>query len=82
MKETCTQCNTELFKDETGELFCPECYANEFLNTFNENDDSDITNKKWRVTTPKTKPVTIRMPLKDLDSIKNLAKIKKYNHIL
>ncbi len=76
MKKTCTRCNTELFKDETGELFCPECYANEFLNTFNEKDDSDVKNNKWKVIAPKTKPITIRIPLKDLEKLKSMAKLK------
>lgn len=75
MIKKCAICNSELFKDETGELFCPDCYAGEFLKTFDEKDDSWMKNK-FKVIQPKTKPITIRMNVSDIEKAKTLAKIK------
>jgi predicted DNA binding CopG/RHH family protein len=77
MIKKCEICKSELFQDENGEWFCPDCVADEFMEKFNPNDDSDIENAKWEVVKPKTKPVTIRLNEVDIQRAKKLAKEKK-----
>lgn len=75
MIKKCNICNSELFEDEKGELFCPDCEAEEFLETFDENDDSWMNNK-FKVVKPKTKSVTIRINISDIEKAKKYAKSK------
>jgi predicted DNA binding CopG/RHH family protein len=76
MSKKCEKCKTELFQDDKGEWFCPDCVGNEFLKTFNPEDDSDIENLKWKVTRPETKPVTLRINVVDIQIAKKIAKEK------
>lgn len=75
MIKKCEICDSELFEDEKGELFCPDCEADEFLETFDENDDSWMKNK-FKIIKPKTKPVTIRINVADIEKAKKIAKDK------
>ena len=75
MTKKCEVCKTEMFEDEKGELFCPDCEAEAFLTSFDETDDSWMENKV-KVVQPKTKPVTIRMNVYDINKAKSLAKSK------
>ena len=36
MIKKCKICDSELFEDEKGELFCPDCEAEEFLEDLEE----------------------------------------------
>ncbi len=76
MSEKCKKCNTELFQDDKGEWFCPDCEADEFMESFNPEDDSDINNAKWQVVKPETKPVTIRLNVVDIQRAKKIASEK------
>ncbi|MEI8389712.1 MAG: hypothetical protein WCG23_07475 [bacterium] len=53
MTKNCNICKSELFEDEKGELFCPDCEANKFSEIFNENDDSWMNNK-FKILRPNT----------------------------
>lgn len=74
MTKKCEKCKTELFQDKDGEWFCPECEAEDFLETFNPEDESDIETAQWKVVKPETKPVTIRLNVVDIQRAKKLAK--------
>lgn len=75
MTKKCEICKNEMFEDEKGEFFCPNCEAEEFLTSFDENDDSWMKNK-FKIVKPKTKSVTIRMNVYDIEKVKNIAKKK------
>lgn len=77
MIQKCTKCNTELFQDNKGELFCPDCVADEYMESFNPEDDTDINTAKWEVVKPETKPITIRLNVVDIQRAKKIAKEKK-----
>ncbi len=74
MTTKCKLCKNELFEDENGDLFCPDCEADKFLTTFDENDDSWL-NSKFKTVKPKTKPVTLRMNINDIEKAKKIAKL-------
>jgi predicted DNA binding CopG/RHH family protein len=68
----CDICGNELFYDENDELFCPDCEANELLEAFDEADDSWLK-KAHKVVMPKTKPITIRLNVYDIEKAKEQA---------
>ncbi|MDR1168479.1 MAG: BrnA antitoxin family protein [Heliobacteriaceae bacterium] len=68
----CDICGNELFYDENDKLFCPDCEANEFLETFDEADDRWLE-KAHKVVMPKTKPITIRLNVYDIEKAKAQA---------
>lgn len=71
----CEICNSELFMDEKNELFCPECETSSFLTTFDEEDDSWM-GQNFKIVKPKTKSVTIRLYISDIEKAKSVAKDK------
>ncbi len=74
MSKKCEKCKSELFLDKDKAWFCPECEADEFLEDFNPEDESDIQTSEWKVVKPETKPVTIRLNVVDVQIAKKLAK--------
>jgi len=82
-KNICQECKEkveDLYDTEDGRMLCGDCYATDFLKTFDENDDSlfeeAIKTGNVRIVTPETKPVTIRMNVVDIHSNKRKAKEK------
>lgn len=75
MNKKCKTCGNELYKDENNDLFCADCEAEEYLNSFNENDDSWLNNKP-KLVKPETKPVTIRLNVVDIQRAKKIASEK------
>lgn len=75
MTKKCKICDNEMFQDENNELFCPNCEAGSFLATFNEDND-EWMNSKIKVVQPKTKSVTIRLNVYDIEKAKKMAKDK------
>ncbi len=74
MANNCEKCNTEMFQDENNEWFCPNCEAEDFMTSFEDNDDWMKT--KFKVVQPKTKSVTIRLNVYDIEKAKKMAKDK------
>lgn len=72
MAKKCKICNTELYKDENDELFCANCEAEEYLNSFDEEDNTWLKNTPELIK-PETKPVTIRLNVVDIQRAKKLA---------
>lgn len=75
MTEKCNICNNKMFQDENNEWFCPKCEAEDFLISFDENDDTWMKTK-FKIAQPKTKSVTIRLNVYDIDKAKKIAKDK------
>jgi predicted DNA binding CopG/RHH family protein len=75
MIKQCKQCNNEMFQDEKDEWFCPNCETDDFIMSFNENDDGWMKTK-FKVVQPKTKSVTIRLNIYDIEKAKEIAKKK------
>ncbi len=74
MTKKCEICDTEMFQDEHNEWFCPNCEAEDFMTSFEDNDDWMKT--KFKVVQPKTKSVTIRLNIYDIEKAKKIAKDK------
>lgn len=72
MLKKCDICKTEMFQDENNEWFCPNCEAEDFITTFDEGDDSWMKTK-FKVVQPKTKAVTIRFNVHDIEKAKKIA---------
>jgi len=75
MIKKCDICQTEMFQDENDELFCPNCEADDFMTEFEESDDTWMKTK-FKVVLPKTKSVTIRLNVCDIEKAKQIAKNK------
>jgi len=71
----CEKCNNEMFQDEKNEWFCPTCEADDFIMSFDENDDGWMKTK-FKIIKPKTKSVTIRLNICDIEKAKEIAKEK------
>lgn len=75
MIKKCNICDNEMVQDESNEWFCPSCEAEIFMSTFDKEDDSWMQTK-LKVVLPKTKSVTIRLNVYDIEKAKKLAKNK------
>ena len=75
MTKKCDICNSELFQDEKNEWFCPNCEAEDFVMSFDEDNDGWMKTK-FKVVQPKTKPITIRLNVYDIELAKKVAKTK------
>ena len=74
--QACKEKVEDLYETDTGRMLCGDCFATDFLKTFDENDDSDIENAEWKIVTPETKPITIRINVVDIQRAKRKAKEK------
>jgi hypothetical protein len=73
----CKKCGIEMYQDDRGEWFCPDCVIEEI-----EPDFLDKTQigrgelKRPYVLKPPTKQVSLRVPLVDLELARRLARRK------
>ena len=75
MIKKCDICESKLFQDDKNEWFCPQCEAEDFLTTFEQEND-DWMKTKFKVVQPKTKAITIRLNIYDIEKAKQIAKSK------
>lgn len=75
MIKKCDICGNEMFQDEKNEWFCPDCEAKDFMTIF-EQDNDDWMKTKFKVIKPRTKSVTIRLNICDIEKAKKIAKDK------
>ena len=75
MIKKCEICDSEMFQDENNEWFCPSCEADDFMASFDQDDDGWMKTK-FKIVQPKTKSVTIRLNVHDIEKAKGLAKAK------
>jgi len=86
VKKECGKCGAEMYRDDKGHWFCPECILKELDCGFLDEDRTDPGDLKRRfVLQPPTKPVSIRIAIPDLERAKMLARkrgIPKYQTYL
>ncbi len=72
--EECTEKVYELYETDDGRQLCGDCFASDYLENFDESDDSWLDNpEEAKVVTPETKPVTIRLNVIDIQRAKKKA---------
>jgi predicted DNA binding CopG/RHH family protein len=75
--EMCNESVEDLYETDKGQMLCGDCFATDFLETFDETDDSWLDNvKNWKVVRPETKPITLRINVMDIQRAKKIAKEK------
>jgi len=75
--QDCKEKVEDLYETDDGRMLCGDCYATDFLKTFDEKDDSWTDNiENVRIVTPETKPITIRINVVDIQRAKRKAKEK------
>lgn len=77
MKKECGKCGAEMYRDDRGLWFCPECVLEELDPGFldeNRIDSGDL--KRPFALQPPTKPVSIRIAIPYLGRAKTLARKK------
>ena len=74
----CKTCGAEKYQDDQGQWFCPDCILEQIDPAFldEERDDRGELKRPY-VLEPATKPVSIRLPISDLDLAKRLARRKR-----
>ncbi|MBI3952077.1 MAG: hypothetical protein HY314_16645 [Acidobacteria bacterium] len=77
MTKKCKKCREEMYQDDQGHWFCPDCILEEIGPAFldEERDDRGELKRPY-VLEPPTKQVSIRFPVTDLELAKRLAKRK------
>lgn len=77
MTKKCRKCAEEMYQDDQGKWFCPDCILEEIDPTFLDEEQDDRGElKRPYVLEPPTKQVSIRLPVTDLELAKRLAKRK------
>ncbi len=77
MTKRCRKCGEEMYRDDQGKWFCPDCILEEIDPNFLDEDRDDRGKlRRPYVLEPSTKQVSIRLPLSDLELAKRLAKHK------
>jgi predicted DNA binding CopG/RHH family protein len=77
VKKKCGKCGAEMYRDEKGRWFCPDCVLEDLDPAFLDQSQADAGElKKPFVLQPPTKPVSIRIAIQDLERAKNLARKK------
>ncbi|MBI5379158.1 MAG: hypothetical protein HZA23_03270 [Nitrospirae bacterium] len=77
MTKTCKKCGQEMYQDDQGQWFCPDCILEEIEPAFLDEEREDRGElKRPYVLAPPTKQVSIRLPVTDLDQAKRLARRK------
>lgn len=73
----CRKCGTEMYQEDQGKWFCPDCVLKEIDARFlDENLDYPGKLKRPYILEPPTKQVSIRLPVGDLDLARKLARRK------
>jgi predicted DNA binding CopG/RHH family protein len=73
----CKKCGIEMYQDDRGEWFCPDCVIEEIEPDFlDEKQISRGELKRPYVLEPPTKQVSLRVPLVDLELARRLARRK------
>ncbi|HZX13618.1 MAG TPA: hypothetical protein VFF49_04385 [Thermodesulfobacteriota bacterium] len=77
MTKKCKKCGCEMYQDEQGQWFCPDCILEEIDPAFldEEQDDRGELRHPY-VLEPPTKRVSIRLSVTDLELAKRLARRK------
>lgn len=77
MIKKCKKCREEMYQDDQGTWFCPDCILEEIDPAFlDEARDDRGELRRPYVLEPPTKQVSIRLPVTDLELAKRLAKRK------
>lgn len=77
MIKRCRKCGAEMYQDDQGQWFCPDCILEEVDPAFlDEAQDDRGELKRPYLLAPTTKQVSIRLPVTDLELAKRLAKRK------
>ncbi len=77
MRRECKKCAAEMYRDDKGRWFCPECVIEELDPGFlDESRTGPGDLKRPFVLRPPTKPVSIRIAIPDLERAKLLAREK------
>lgn len=77
MTRKCKRCGVSLYQDDRKLWFCPDCVVNTIDSAFlNETDDKTGALKRPYVLESLTKPVSIRLPVTDIQLARGLAKRK------
>ena len=70
----CRKCRTEMYQDEQGEWFCPDCIVTEIEPAFlDEGRDEPGSLKRSYLLSPPTKQVSIRLAVSDVELARRLA---------
>jgi hypothetical protein len=73
----CRKCKTEMYHDDQGKWFCPDCILREIEPAFlDERLDHPGQLRRPYVLEPATKQVSIRLPVTDLELARKLARRK------
>jgi len=73
----CRKCGTEMYQDNQGKWFCPDCVLEEIKPDFlDEKLDHPGELKRPYVMEPPTQQISIRLPLSDLELARKLARRK------
>lgn len=76
-KKTCKKCGTEMYQDDQGKWFCPDCISEEIDPRFlDEGLDYRGELKRHYVLEPPTKQVSMRLSVGDLELARKLARRK------
>ncbi len=73
----CKRCGTEMYRDDQDKWFCPDCIVEEMDATFLDpyaDDPGEL--KKPYVLRPRTKQISIRLAVSDVDLARKLARRK------
>lgn len=73
----CRPCGVEMYHDDQGKWFCPDCVLEEITPDFlNEKLDRPGNLKRPYILDPPTKQVSIRLSVRDLELARKLARSK------
>ena len=73
----CKKCGVEMYRDNQGEWFCPDCIVDEIEPDFlDEKQVSQGDLKRAYVLEPPTKQVSLRLPVADLELARKIARRK------
>ena len=73
----CKKCGTEMYMDDRGEWFCPDCVVEEIDPDFlDEKKVGRGELKRPYVLEPPTRQVSLRLPVSDLDLARKIARRK------
>ena len=76
-EKKCKKCGTEMYQDDQGEWFCPDCIVEEIEHAFlDERLDHPGELKRPYILSPPTKQVSIRFAASDLELARRLARRK------
>jgi uncharacterized Zn finger protein (UPF0148 family) len=76
-EKSCKKCGTEMYQDDQGIWFCPDCIIEEIDPAFlDEKRDHPDELKRSYVLSPPTKQVSIRIAISDLELARKLARRK------